>query len=442
MKDKFKTDHSRRKFLQNSSALVGGVMLAGLPASSSAFVAGKDEIKIALIGCGGRGTGAASQALSTKANVKLVAMADAFRDRLDESYTNLKNMDGIQKRVEVPEDYKFAGFEAYKQAIDQADVVILATPPAFRPAHFEYAISRGKHVFMEKPVAVDAPGIRKVLEVAQQAKTKHLNVVVGLQRRFSKIYGDETVNLLHEGIIGNIVAASAYWNIGAIRMPQRKPGQTEMEYQMRNWYHFTWLSGDHIEDTHIHNLDVVNWVMQDFPVKAQGNGGRAVAYGEDKGQLFDHHSVEFEYGNGVRLNSQCRQISGTWVKLGEYFVGTKGVAETDTKHVIIRDHAGKELFRYRDRNDPNPQQLEHDVLFNAITSGKYINNAETGAKSTMTSILGRMASYSGQVVTWDEALNSNVSLYPQRLAWDAATPAMPGEDGKYPIPVPGQTRVL
>lgn len=433
---------SRRKFLENSALAAGGLMLSGLPVQASAFVAGSDTVKVALIGCGGRGTGAASQALSTEGPVELVAMADVFEDRLSESYANLTKIDKVKDRVKVPEDQKFIGFNAYKKAIDLADVVILATPPGFRPAHFEYAIRQNKHVFMEKPVAVDPVGIRKILKSGELATQKGLNVVVGLQRRYAHIYTDKTMDHLHNGLIGDIVAAQSYWMIGAIRMPERKPGQTELEYQMRNWYHFTWLSGDHIEDTHIHNLDIINWAKQLYPSKAQGMGGREIPYGESKGMIFDHHFVEFEYPDGMLLNSQARQLSGAFVKLGEFFTGTRGTAETNTKMALMKDYQGNELFHRRDRDDPHPQQLEHDALFAAIRGGNYINNTDYGAKSTMTSILGRMATYTGQVISWEEAINSDYSLRDYELNWDSQPPVKPLEDGSYPMPVPGKTKLI
>jgi len=434
----------RRAFLQGSAAAVGGVMIAGLPASASAQVAGNDTLKVALIGCGGRGTGAASQALSTKGSVELVAMADVFRDMLDTSYSNLMKMPAIASQVKVPEENKFVGFDAYKNAIDLADVVILATPPGFRPEHFEYSVQKGKHVFMEKPVAVDPPGIRKILATAEIAKQKQLNVIVGLQRRYAHTYTKGTVEKLQSGIIGDIVAAQAYWSIGAIRMPERKSGQNELEYQMRNWYHFPWLSGDHIEDTHIHNLDIINWVKQGYPLKAQGMGGREIPYpAKGKGMIFDHHYVEFQYPDGMLLNSQARQLTGTYVKLGEYFIGTKGTADTNMNQAMIKDHAGNTLHMHRDRDDPKPQQMEHDIFFAAIRNGDYINTAEYGAKSTMTAILGRMATYSGEVIEWDKAIKADYYLRDYEIKnWDSEAPVQPDENGDYPIAKPGTTKVL
>ena len=440
-----KKEINRRQFVKTSAAATavaataGGILLPQLSAQASAYVAGSDTLKVAVIGCGGRGAGAADQALSVKQDVKLVAMADAFKDRLDESYENLKKKHGTSGRLDVPEENKFVGFDGYKQAIALADVVILATPPGFRPIHFEEAVNAGKHVFMEKPVATDAPGVRKVLEMAEKAKQKNLNVVVGLQRHYQPSYL-ELMKRLHNGEIGEITGGQVYWNSSGVWERPREPQQTEMEYQMRNWYYFTWLCGDHIMEQHIHNIDVANWAKQAYPVKAQGMGGREVRTGPDHGQIFDHHYVEFHYEDGTMINSQCRHMEGCMNKVSESFVGTKGRATTDN-NTEITDLEGNSLWRHRGKNDPNPYQVEHDRLFAAIANGEVINDAENGAKSTMTSLMGRMATYSGKVIEWEEALNSDISLMPQRFAFDADPPVMPVE-GRYPVPVPGKTKVI
>lgn len=432
---------SRRNFLKGSAVAGAGVM--SIPLSASAYVRGDDVIKVALVGCGGRGRGAAVQAMSTKQNVQLVAMAEAFRDRLDEGYNAIKN--GLQNegvdssRLAVSEDAKFVGFDAYKKAIDMADVVILTTPPGFRPMHFEYAISQNKHVFMEKPVATDAVGIRKVLEVAEKAKEKKLNVVVGLQRHYQTVYR-EWVERLHGGAIGDIVGGSVYWNGAGVWTRPRKPGMTEMEYQMLNWYYFTWLCGDHIVEQHIHNIDVANWVLQGYPVKAQGMGGRQVRTSKEHGEIFDHHFVEFEYANGVKIASQCRHIKGCMNRVSESFMGSNGMAPEPGELVTPK---GYTLWKHRGRNDPNPYQVEHDELFEAIAKGEYkYADTENGAMSTMSAILGRMATYSGQELTMEEALNSNVSIMPKKYAWDAEPPVKPDENGFYPVAVPGETKVI
>lgn len=432
---------SRRDFVQRSALLAGGVLLSQLPVEASAFVAGDETLKVAVIGCGGRGTGAADQALSTKGKVKVVAMMDAFRDRLDDSFANLSKKYGKDK-LDVPDKNKFVGFDGYKQAIALADVVILATPPGFRPIHFEEAVKAGKHVFMEKPVATDVPGVKRVLAAAEEAKKKKLSVVVGLQRRYQNNYR-EVVKRIQEGAVGDILSGQVYWNGEGVWTRPRQASQTEMEYQMRNWYYFNWLCGDHILEQHIHNIDVANWFKNGYPVSAQGMGGREVRTGKDTGEIFDHHFVEFTYADGTVIASQCRHIPGCMNKVAEAFQGTKGrIAISGDGDGLITDLKGTRLYNHRGKEDPNPYQSEHDELFAAIRSGKPINDAEYGAKSTMTAILGRMATYSGQVINWDEAMASDMSLMPERFAFDAQPPVMPDENGNYPAPVPGKTKVL
>ena len=432
---------SRRDFVKQTSLAAGGLVALPLLSKANYFSGAADTIKIAMVGCGGRGTGAAVQALSTKQNVQLVAMADAFRDRLDSSFKNIGEAlkeSGLDAKLQVKEENKFIGFDAYQKAIALADVVILATPPGFRPIHFEEAIRQNKHVFMEKPVATDPAGIQKVLEVAQLAKQKKLNVVVGLQRRYQTSYR-ELMKRIQDGAVGDIVSAQAYWNNDGVWVNPRKPGMTEMEYQMRNWYYFVWLCGDHITEQHIHNLDVINWVMDSYPVSAQGMGGREVRKGKDYGEIFDHHYVEFQYGNGVLLNSQCRHIKGTMSKVDEYIAGTKGKVYFDQAR--ITDLKGKVLYQFDKKTDNQPYQAEHDELFEAVAKGQYkFWDAERGAKSTMTSILGRMATYSGQVMDWDKAINSGINLHPAVYAWDAKMPTEPNSEGLYAVAVPGITK--
>ncbi|MDX2285700.1 MAG: Gfo/Idh/MocA family oxidoreductase [Bacteroidia bacterium] len=439
---------TRREFMRNSAILAGGLVAAPLASQATGWLDGSDAIRVGLIGCGGRGAGAALQALSTAQNVKLVAMADAFRDRLDETYRNLTDPNyadwsgsegGVKDRVDVPEERKFTGFDAYLKVIPLVDVVILATPPGFRPAHFEACIKAGKHVFMEKPVAVDAPGVRQVLAAAEEARKKKLNVVVGLQRRYQTVYR-EWVKRLHDRSIGDIVTSHVYWNDEGVWVKDRLAGMTEMEYQMRNWYYFNWLCGDHILEQHIHNIDVSNWVKQAYPVRAHGMGGRQVRNGKEHGEIFDHHFVEFEYADGSRMFSQCRHIKGCMKRVSESFQGTNGSAPQPG---LIKDAAGKVVWEHKGRKDPNPYQVEHDELFDAIAKGEYrFMDAENAAKSSMTAILGRMATYSGQLVEWDKALKSDISLMPERLAWDANPRVMPDASGYYPIAVPGVTQVI
>lgn len=442
-----KKESSRREFVKQSGILAGGLIAAPLISNANYFSGSGDVIKVALIGCGGRGTGAAMQAMLSKQNVRLVAMADAFRDRIDSCYKVLaaddisdftSDVPNVKDKIDVPEERKFAGFDGYQKAIALADVVILTTPPGFRPIHFEEAIRQGKHVFMEKPVAVDPAGVQKVLAAAAIAKQKKLNVVVGLQRRYQSVYREL---FKRKDLIGDIISSQAWWNNDGVWVNGRKPGQTEMEYQMRNWYYFNWLCGDHINEQHIHNIDVINWFKGSYPVKAQGMGGRQVRKGKDHGEIFDHHYVEFTYADGSILNSQCRHIPGTMSRVDELLVGTKGKIYCGAGNIV--DSKGNSLYRHDQKNNPNPYQVEHDELFAAIAKGQYkFADAEHGAKSTMTSILGRMATYSGQVVEWDKAINSGIDLQPKTYAWDAEPPVLPNSDGYYAVAVPGVTRFV
>ena len=434
----------RREFVK-TSATAFGVTAVGLQPRTYPSRPFDDTIRVGLVGCGGRGTGAAVQALSARPNVKLVAMADAFQDRLDgslETITSTERPGGnrdLTAQVDVPREHRFVGFDAYKEVIPLADVVILTTPPGFRPIHFAAAIAAGKHVFMEKPVATDAPGIRKVLETAEIAKEKQLNVVVGLQKHYQRMYR-EWVGRLHAGMIGDIVLGRVYWNSGGVWVRERQPGQTEMDYQMRNWYYFTWLCGDHIVEQHIHNIDVGNWVKQGHPVRAQGQGGRLIRTGPDHGQIYDHHFVEFEYEDGSRVLSQCRHMPDCMNRVSESFHGTNGTAP---RPGVILSSSGHTLFEHDDEHDPDPYQVELDALFTAIANGDYtFADAAMGAEATMTAIMGRMATYSGSVVEWDAALASDLSLMPQRFAWDADPPVLPDDHGNYPVPMPGVTRSL
>ncbi len=400
-----------------------------------------DTIKVALIGCGGRGTGAAFDAIASGANIKIVAMADAFRDRLDDAFEKLSARHA--DKLDLSEDRKFVGFDAYKHAIPLADVVILATSPGFRPIHFEEAIRLGKHVFMEKPVAVDVPGIRKVLAAAEEAKRKKLNVVVGLQRRYQAVYR-ETIKRIQDGAIGDIVSGQVYWNSGGVWVRPRTPEQTEMEYQMRNWYYFNWLCGDHIVEQHVHQIDVANWVKGSYPVSIQGTGSRAWRTGKEHGEIYDNHAVELTYADGSVIYSQCRHFEGTSNRVDETFQGTKGrVYLSAGNDGILWDQKGNKLFTHPKQGNANPYQHEHVELFDAISKGEYkFDDAEYGAYSTLTGIIGRLATYSGQVIKWEDALKSNIDLMPERFAWDALPKVLPNEDGFYQHAIPGQTVVL
>ena len=441
------TNPGRREFLRQGTLLAGGLIAAPLLANANYFSGAADAIKIVLVGCGGRGTGAAMQALLSKQNVKLVAMADAFRDNLDNCFNALNSDDisdwsgtkgNLKDKIDVTEERKFTGFDGYLKAIALADVVILTTPPGFRPIHFEEAVKQGKHIFMEKPVATDPAGIQKVLAAAAIAKQKKLNVVVGLQRHYQNSYREL---FKRKDMIGDITSAQAWWNNDGVWVRPRKYNQTEMEYQMRNWYYFNWLCGDHITEQHIHNLDVINWFKGSYPVKAQGMGGRQVRKGKDHGEIFDHHYVEFTYADGSVLNSQCRHIPGTMSKVDELLIGTKGKIQAGEANII--DNKGKVIYQFDKKIENNPYQTEHDELFAAIVKGEYkFADAENGAKSTMTSILGRMATYSGQVVEWDKAINSGIDIHPKAYDWDALPPVLPNADGFYPIAIPGVTKYV
>lgn len=440
-KEKNGENQSRREFVRNSSLIVGGIIASPIISRANYFSGANDKIKIALVGCGGRGTGACVQALSTKENVQLVAMADIFSDRLDSSLTNMKNaLKEKSNRLQVSQEHKFIGFNAYKDAISLADVVILATPPGFRPIQFEEAVRQGKHIFMEKPVATDPAGIQRVLAAAKIAKANKQNVVVGLQRHYQNSY-NELMNRIHDGMIGDIVSAQAWWNSAGVWVHPRKPEWNEMEYQMRNWYYFTWICGDHIVEQHIHNIDVVNWAVGDYPVTAQGMGGRLVRKGPEHGQIFDHHYVEFHYKDGQILNSQCRHMPKTTTKVDELVMGTKGkVLFNDAK---IVDNKDKVLYQFDKKKENQPYQTEHDELFAAIAKGEFkFWDAERAAKSTMTAISGRLATYSGQVIDIEKAMNLDLGFLKDEYSFNMTPPVLPDLEGNYPVAKPGETRYI
>ena len=429
---------TRREFVKKTALVTGALLSAPLPLETMANVNGEKKLKLALVGCGGRGSGATVQALTADENVDLVAMADAFADRIESSLIGIQEHFEGEKKIRVKKKNRFTGFDAYKKAIDLADVVILTTPPGFRPYHFEYAIQNEKHVFMEKPLATDPAGIRKVLETAKVAKAKKLNVVVGLQRRYQKSY-IELKKKIDQGAIGKIRSGQVYWNDAGVWVKKRQAGQSELEYQMRNWYYFNWLCGDHILEQHIHNIDVANWFVGDYPIYAQGMGGRQVRNGEDHGEIFDHHFVEFTYANGTIISSQCRHMPGTMSRVDEVFQGTKGSLEIGKGE--ITDLEGRIQYKYPSKlgEDPNPYQVEHDLLFKSIREGKVIADAENGAMSTLTAILGRMATYTGKKITLEQAMTSKLQLMPEVVTWETLPPSLPDVNGKYAIPIPGKT---
>ena len=430
-------NNKRRSFLKNSSILTGSLVLPSFSFKKQKQL--DKKLKISVVGCGGRGTGAAVQALRADKNVELVALCDAFEDRLERSLNAIiDELDG-EMDIKVKDKNKFVGFDGYKKAIDLADVVILATPPGFRPQHFEYAVNKSKHIFMEKPVATDAAGVRRILESAKLVKEKRLNVVVGLQRRYQLSYLD-ILKQVRRGVAGKIISGTVKWNGHGVWVRKREPQQSELEYQMRNWYYFNWLCGDHIVEQHIHNLDVANWFLDEHPISAQGMGGREVRKGIDHGEIFDHHYVEFKYPSGAVIHSQCRHQPGTLRKVNEVLVGTKGVINLRNGGVVtINDHNGNLLHKYDPKNDISPYQIEHNKLFKSIRSGGQIDDTEYGATATMTAIMGRMATYSGKLIEWESAMNADEKLVPDNLSWGSTAPVLPDNQGKYKVPVPGKS---
>jgi len=446
---------SRREFLQRSGgALLGAALAGGLAARS---YAGEDNtIKIALVGCGGRGTGAASEALSTKGPTKLVAMADFFQNRLDSSRKHFEA--SFAKQMDVPPDRRFVGLDAYKKAIDAiapGGVAVLATPPGFRPIHVEYAVSKGCHVFMEKSFAVDAPGIRRVLKAGEEAKKKNLKVAGGLMSRHYKPL-EECIEQIHNGLIGDVITAWAYREHGAVGFAPKPAGMSDLANQIRNYSNYTWLNGSFLLDWLIHNIDVCCWVKNAWPVSAQGQGGRQVRTAPD--QLFDHYAVEYSFPDGTRLFAQGRHMDGTWGFFGDVIHGAKGSAILGEGVPNPRIYKGykppaawkafaqaSETPIWQFKGQPrNQYQVEHDLLFAAIREDKPYNEAERCAKAAMTGILGRMACESGKEITWDEAINSNLVLAPglENLTMDSPAPVMPDAQGKFPVAMPGFTKVL
>ncbi len=430
---------SRRRFLKRSAAAAAGAsLLGGLTLDRAAHAQSGGPFKIALVGCGGRGTGAAVEALRTKADVRLVAMADAFGDSLDRSLAAIKNVH--PQKVDVPDERKFVGLDAYQKAIDAGvDVVLLCSPPGFRPMQFEAAVKAGRHVFMEKPLAVDAPGARRILAANEEAKKKNLLVAVGFHMRHEP-NRQEVVKRLQDGVIGRIKFFRAYFNSNGVWVRPRKPDQTEMQYQVNNWYYFNWLSGDHIVEQHIHDLDICNWIKGEHPVKAQGMGGRQVRIGKDYGEIFDHHAVEFEYADGTRLFSYCRHIPNCWESFSQHAHGEKGEANMVGHGNLKISPEGQKPLKWRRGGDGH--QFEQNDLFAALSAGKTYNECNSAADSTMTAVLGRMATYGGKVVTWEEAMNSQLDLSPAGYAWDALPQSKPGADGIYPAAMPGITKAV
>jgi predicted dehydrogenase len=415
---------SRRSFLKSSALVAGGTLATGMFAPR-VHAAGSDMLKIGLIGCGGRGTGAVGNAFAADPNTQLTAIADAFADRTDRALVQLRKENA--ERVNVSAEQVFTGFDAFEKLLaTDVDVVILATPPHFRPQHLKAAIASGKHVFCEKPVAVDAPGVRSVLESCEEAQKKGLTVVSGLCYRYDppKI---ETIKRIHDGAVGDVLTMHVSYNTGTLWHHGREPSWSDMEFQLRNWLYFTWLSGDFNVEQHVHSLDKAAWVMKDAsPVRATGLGGRQVRTGQDFGNVYDHFAVIYEYENGTRLFANCRQMAGCSVDVSDHVFGSKGSAEL--MRAVIE---GEQPWRYRGAK-PNMYEEEHRAMFQAIRSSNPINNGDYMAKSTMLAIMGRMAAYTGQTLTWEQCLNSTEDLTPAKYEW--AEVSLP------PVAMPGLTR--
>ncbi|MGV8878149.1 MAG: Gfo/Idh/MocA family protein [Sphingobacteriaceae bacterium] len=427
-------ENHRRSFLRKSGIIILGSTLASpYGMANSPFGTRKSVIKVGLIGCGGRGTGAAVQALKADPDVVLIAMGDIFEDNLEKAYNAL--METSSSQVKVNKKHKFTGFDAYQKVIDSGvDVILLTTPPAFRPDHLTLAINAGKHVFCEKPVAVDAPGIRKVLVAAKLAKEKNLSIVSGFCFRYD--FSNRAVfGKILSGDIGEIKGISTFRNGGESEHQTRQPAWTDMTYQMRNWYYYNWLSGDFIVEQAVHSLDMMSWALGDkLPLNATGTGGRQVRTDDIYGNIYDHFAVEFAYKNDVKGYHFTRQQNGTSNRNSVDVAGTDGnaIVNIGSNYEI----KGKNQWKY-DGEKNNMYQTQHDELFAAVRSGKPINDGEWMANSSMLAILGRMASYSGQTITWEQAINSNQTLGPKTADYDW--------DLKWPISAvakPGITKVL
>ena len=426
-----KPNRGRRDFLK-STAVAGAAAMGGLAMGRSAHAAGSDVLKVGLVGCGGRGTGAAANALEADTNTKLVALGDVFENQVQNSRKQLQKSAGIAPRVAVDDEHCFVGFDAYQKVIDSGvDVVVLGTPPAFRPEQLKACVEAGKHVFCEKPVAVDAPGIRSVLESSRQAKEKNLSIVSGLCWRYHNGV-KETMQRLLDGAIGDIKSMQETYLCGMVgRSVEKTPAMSEMEFQMRSWYFFNWISGDFNVEQHVHSLDKASWMMGDKPpVAAWGIGGRQTP---KLGNIYDHFGIVYEYENGVKLHAYCRQQSGCWSDVSDQYIGTKG-----TVNVLNHTINGENKWRFKG-DGGNMYVLEHQALFNAIRSGKPKNDGQYMSISSMLAIMGRMVGYTGKRITWDQAINSTQKLGLDKYSMDANPPVMPNKDGKYDIAVPGVT---
>ena len=419
----------RRDFVRTAGIAAGGLFVA--PSFASTLGRAERELKVGVIGCGGRGTGAAVNALEASPDTRITAMGDLFADRLDGSLGRLKQQKVAEEgsRVDVPEDRRFTGFDAFQGVIGtDCDIVILATPPGFRPQHFAAAIDGGKHVFMEKPVAVDASGIRLVLEAAAKATADKRCVVAGTQRRHEQCYL-EAMKRIHGGEMGRVLAGRCYWNMGGVWNVAPQAERSDMENQIRNWLYFTWLSGDHIVEQHVHNLDVMNWAFESVPEKVFGVGGRQSRTGEDYGHIFDHFGLEYAYPDDRFAFSMCRQQTDTDGKVEEILTGTEGSAMLSSGRARI---TGANPWRFTGRQR-SPYVQEHMDLQAAVRGeAPYLNEGRRIAESTLTAIMGREAAYTGKVITFEDALNSEQDLMPDVMEF--------AEMGRPAVPIPGKTK--
>lgn len=438
-------DSNRRTFLQRTSVLAAGAVAAPyLSVAPRAFAANSDTLKVGLVGCGGRGTGAASQALHGDRNVVLHAVGDIFEDRLKSSLGQIRKEH--PERTMVTPDTTFLGFDAIDKVLGSGvDVVILATPPGFRPYHLKKCVEAGKHVFTEKPMATDGPGVRMVLEAAAMAKQKRLALTAGFCWRYNPAER-QIMKRIHDGQIGTPMALENTYNTGSLWVNPRRPEWNDMTYQMRNWYYFTWLSGDHIVEQAVHSLDKMQWAMKDVPpVRCVAHGGRQVRTGQDFGHIFDHFSVVYEYADGARGYHFCRQQPNTASDNSDYFIGTRGVAQIKAFGSLMI--VGENPWRLRNREGlANMYQVEHDEMYASIRRGEPINDGVWMAHSTLVAIMGRMAAYTGQVITWEQALNSQENL----AKWVTGQEEVPGEPRFEwnqplrvpPVAMPGQTKFV
>ncbi|HZW07309.1 MAG TPA: Gfo/Idh/MocA family oxidoreductase [Phycisphaerales bacterium] len=405
------TELTRRELIKTTAAAGAVALAAGLPFVSAAGASGRgsSRLKVGVIGCGGRGTGAAMDILTASDDAEIWALGDAFSDRLEGCLSALSGEEGARGRVNVDKSRAFSGFDAYKGVIASGvDVVILATAPGFRPVHLDAAVKAGKHVFMEKPVAVCPAGVRSVLASAAEAKEKKLNIVTGTQRRHERCY-TEAFKRIQDGAIGPVVSASVFWNQGGLWNHKRRAEWSDVEWQLRNWLYFTWLSGDHICEQHVHNLDVAHWAMGATPVRCTAVGGRQVRTSPDYGHVFDHFGVEYEYADGRSVASYCRQIDGCSTRVEEVVRGIEGQCITASGRAEIR---GRNPWKFSGDQE-NPYVSEHKALLAGITGrGAYVNEGERIAHSTLMAVMGRMSAYTGKSVSWKQALESKLDLRP------------------------------